>query len=78
MGIEVGKSVAVCGFDGIQTTELTMPELTTIAQPIYEMGAIITRLLIKKIEGRLEEEEVYKLDVKLIARDSTLAFESKF
>ncbi|MNZ41041.1 Catabolite control protein A [compost metagenome] len=77
MGIEVGRRVAVCGFDGIQTTELTMPELTTIAQPIYEMGAIITRLLIKKIEGRLEEEEVYKLDVKLIARDSTLAFESK-
>ncbi|WP_199624631.1 LacI family DNA-binding transcriptional regulator [Paenibacillus alkalitolerans] len=71
-GIAVGCQVAVCGFDGIQTTEITTPELTTIAQPIYEMGAHISRLLIKKIEGVLEEDRIYELDVKLIARDSTL------
>lgn len=72
MGILVGDQVAVCGFDGIQTTEITSPELTTIAQPIYEMGALISRLLIKKIEGTLEEDQLYELDVKLIARDSTV------
>ncbi len=77
MGIKVGKQVALCGFDGIQTTEITVPELTTIAQPIYEMGALISRLLIKKIEGTLEEDRLYELDVKLIARDSTLAFDPK-
>lgn len=71
MGIAVGKQVAVCGFDGIQTAEITVPELTTIAQPIYEMGALISRLLIKKIEGKLEEDRLYELDVKLIVRDST-------
>ncbi len=71
MGIQVGKQVAVCGFDGIQTTEITVPELTTIAQPIYDMGALISRLLIKKIEGTLEEDRLYELDVKLIVRDST-------
>lgn len=71
MGIQVGRQVAVCGFDGIQTTEITVPELTTIAQPIYDMGALISRLLIKKIEGTLEENRLYELDVKLIVRDST-------
>ncbi|MNN49918.1 HTH-type transcriptional repressor CytR [compost metagenome] len=76
MGIKAGKEVALCGFDGIQTTEITTPELTTIAQPIYDMGAKITRLLIKKIEGDLREEKVYELDVELIARDSTLTFAS--
>lgn len=74
MGMAVGSDVAVCGFDGIQTTEVTMPELTTIAQPLYEMGALISRLLIKKIEGKLEEDLTYELDVKLLARESTLAF----
>lgn len=72
MGIRVGEQVAVCGFDGIQTTEITAPELTTIAQPIYDMGALISRLLIKKIEGTLEVDKLYELDVKLIARESTL------
>lgn len=74
MGVKVGKEVAICGFDGIQMTEITNPELTTIAQPIYDMGAMITRLLIKKIEGMLNEDKIYELDVKLIARDSTLSF----
>lgn len=72
LGINVGSQVAVCGFDGIQTTELTLPELTTIAQPIYEMGATISRLLIKKIEGTVVDDRLYELDIKLIARDSTL------
>ncbi|CAM2903516.1 LacI family DNA-binding transcriptional regulator [Paenibacillus sediminis] len=71
MGIKVGEQVGVCGFDGIQTTEITEPELTTIAQPIYDMGALITRILIKKIEGSLVEDQIYELDVSLMARAST-------
>lgn len=77
MGIKVGEDVAICGFDGIKMTELTNPELTTIVQPIYDMGAMITRILIKKIEGIINEDQIYQLDVKLIARDSTLSFTSK-
>ncbi|MCK9909506.1 substrate-binding domain-containing protein, partial [Microbacteriaceae bacterium K1510] len=50
MGIKVPEDVAVCGFDGIALTEITEPELTTIAQPIYEMGALAARVLIQKIE----------------------------
>ncbi|XEC95294.1 LacI family DNA-binding transcriptional regulator [Paenibacillus tarimensis] len=76
MGIRAGEQVAICGFDGIQTTEITSPELTTIAQPIYEMGALISRLLIKKIEGAPVEDRLYELDVKLIPRDSTLSRET--
>jgi LacI family transcriptional regulator len=71
MGIKVPEQVAVCGFDGINMTEITEPELTTIAQPIYDMGAMVSRILIKKIEGTLEEERIYELDVTLIPREST-------
>ncbi len=74
MGIKAGEEVAICGYDGIQTAEITSPELTTIAQPLYEMGALISRLLIKKIEGTLEKDLTYELDVKLLARGSTLDF----
>lgn len=71
MGIKVPEQVAVCGFDGINMTEITQPELTTIAQPIYDMGAMVSRILIKKIEGTIEEDQIYELDVTLIPRDST-------
>ena len=71
MGIQVPGQVVVCGFDGINMTEITEPELTTIAQPIYDMGALVSRILIKKIEGTIEEDQIYELDVTLIPRKST-------
>lgn len=71
MGIRVPDQVALCGFDGISITRMTEPELSTIAQPIYDMGALATRILIKKIEGLNIEDQLYELDVKLVIRDSS-------
>jgi LacI family transcriptional regulator len=71
MGKNVPQEVALCGFDGIYLTELTQPELTTIQQPIYELGAKAAETLIKKLRGELTENKIYELDVQLIRRDST-------
>lgn len=70
-GIKVPDEMAICGFDGISLTEMIEPEITTVAQPIYEMGALATRILIKKIERHLEQNQCYEFDVKLIPREST-------
>lgn len=74
MGIKVPEQVAICGFDGIQLTEYTEPDITTIAQPIYEMGALATDVLIRKIKGELNENKTFELPVKLIIRNSTKKF----
>jgi LacI family transcriptional regulator len=50
---------------------VTEPELTTIAQPIYDMGALAARLLIKEIEGLVVEKKVYEFPVTLIPRKSS-------
>lgn len=71
MGIRVPDQIALCGFDGISITRMTEPELSTIAQPIYDMGALATRILIKKIEGLPVEDRIYELDVNLVVRDSS-------
>lgn len=71
MGIKVPEQVAICGFDGIQLTEYTEPGITTIAQPIYEMGALATDVLIQKIKRELNENKTFELPVKLIIRKST-------
>ncbi|MGP4078754.1 LacI family DNA-binding transcriptional regulator [Pseudalkalibacillus sp. R45] len=76
MGKEVPQEVAICGFDGIYLTELSEPELTTIQQPIYELGAKAAEILIKKLRGELTETKIYELDVQLIKRESTNGFQN--
>ncbi|MGE5702263.1 MAG: LacI family DNA-binding transcriptional regulator [Clostridia bacterium] len=70
-GIEVPKQVKICGFDGIGLSQITEPELTTIAQPIYEMGTMAANLLFGEIQGTLQEKRVVDMDVTLVRRAST-------
>lgn len=71
LGIRVPDQMALCGFDGINLTEIIEPELSTIAQPIYDMGATAARLLINKIEGKTLDDQVVEMDVQLLTRQST-------
>ncbi|GAB6172605.1 ribose operon transcriptional repressor RbsR [Paradesulfitobacterium aromaticivorans] len=70
-GIRVPEQVKVCGYDGIGLTEITEPELTTVAQPIYEMGALAARILLNEIESGISENTIIELEVTLIPRKST-------
>jgi LacI family transcriptional regulator len=71
LGVRVPEDVAIIGFDGISLTEITTPELTTIAQPNYDMGALAAKVLIETIQSGVMEAKLYELDVELIVRDST-------
>ncbi len=71
MGIKVPDQVSICGFDGVEMTEWTEPELTTVAQPIYEMGAGATRYLIDRVRGKTEPKAVAGAGRPLIQRGST-------
>lgn len=72
-GIRVPQNIAVCGFDGIKLAEIIEPELTTVAQPIYEMGKTAADILIQQIESAdgMPYSEVIEMNVSLIIRDST-------
>lgn len=75
-GIRVPEQVKVCGFDGIALTEITEPELTTVAQPIYEMGRLAAQMLLNEIESGIRENSIVELEVTLIPRKSTHKGES--
>lgn len=47
------------------------PSLTTVAQPIYEMGRIATELLLEQMEGNQLETEHYRLPIEIIERNTT-------
>jgi DNA-binding LacI/PurR family transcriptional regulator/signal transduction histidine kinase len=51
-GISVPDTIAVCGFDGIEESEYCSPPLTTIVQPLYEVGATAVRELYRLMEGQ--------------------------
>ncbi|WP_202080630.1 LacI family DNA-binding transcriptional regulator [Caldalkalibacillus salinus] len=81
-GKKVPEDIAIIGFDNISLTTTLVPELSTIAQPLYEMGSLATRLLIQHIEQRGNHEHTdqhldhdlnrcYELDIELIVRAST-------
>lgn len=71
MGIRVPDDVALIGFDGISLTEITQPELSTIAQPNYDMGKLAAEVLFEAIQSGVVQPKLYELEVTLIERDST-------
>ncbi|MGJ7918970.1 LacI family DNA-binding transcriptional regulator [Neobacillus sp. LXY-4] len=75
LGLRVPADLSVIGFDGIQLCQLTSPEITTIAQPIYEMGHKAAELLLELIEGRPVDKMHQEFAVKLIERQSTRIME---
>ena len=70
-GIHIPNDLQVIGFDGISLTEMMYPSITTVAQPIYEIGEVATQLLIQKMEGQTLEEKHYRLPIEIIERNTT-------
>lgn len=69
-GLIVGKDISITGFDDIPLAEHSHPPLTTVHQPIYQIGGMVTELLIKKIRGQETENEQVLLQPTLIVRFS--------
>jgi DNA-binding LacI/PurR family transcriptional regulator len=70
-GLAIPQDLAVVGFDNIIAAEYYNPPLTTVEQPMLEMGRIAADMLMDAIEGTLEEgRSSVILDPKLIVRES--------
>jgi LacI family transcriptional regulator len=71
-GISVPDQLSVTGFDDILVASLTVPKLTTVRQPLFDMGRHVAQLLIASVEGRADETPTQVIvPPELIRRDST-------
>lgn len=72
---EAGKKIpadySVIGYDNIDMCEYVTPQLTTVAQPIVELGETTATLLLERIHQPEKNWEEKQLPVKLIERFST-------
>jgi len=71
LSLKVGEDVAVAGFDDIPMATFTNPPLTTLQQPIYDIGRRTCAMLIDLINGRSPENAHVLLTPKLIIRESS-------
>jgi LacI family transcriptional regulator len=70
-GLQTPEDVKVIGYDGIQDNKLFRPILSTIRQPVEEMARVSVKLLFRKIEGELLEQEIYRIPVKYRRGETT-------
>jgi LacI family repressor for deo operon, udp, cdd, tsx, nupC, and nupG len=69
-GLKVPDDFAVVGFDNIEIASIYEPSLTTVCQPMYEIGVKAMQLLLDILEKKERENIKIKLESKLIIRDS--------
>lgn len=70
-GKRIPEDVAVIGYDDIYMAKLVDPELTTIAQPSYDLGYSGCDILIRMIEEGYVQQDPLCYEGKLIVRKST-------
>jgi len=70
-GLVVGRDIAVTGFDDIPMAEHAHPPLTTVHQPIYQIGGMVCEMLLKTLLGNPPQERQVILKPKLMVRQSS-------
>ena len=69
LGVRIPRRVAVVGFDDTDMAKFTSPALTTVRQPLYQLGRKAAELLLAKLEGREERSDVI-LSTEPVIRES--------
>lgn len=72
-GLRVPADLAITGFDDIDLSRATDPPLTTVRQPLQEMGRIAVTHLMRVLDGHQPEALHIELATTLVVRGSTTA-----
>lgn len=73
--LQIPKDISIIGFDDIMFASYTMPPLTTVAQPSYEMGLIAAKILINRLSDTRSQSRQEILLPRLVIRKSCRALE---
>lgn len=70
LGLRVPQDLSIVVFDESPWCKVTSPQLSVVAQPVYEIGACAARELIKAIRGEQTMPTNKRIQCKFIARGS--------
>ena len=69
-GVEVGRDIAIIGFDDAPMSQYLFPALTTVRQPIHEAGRKCVEILVSLMKGEEPLERHVLLTPNLVLRSS--------
>ena len=70
-GLRVPQDISVVGYDDAPLAPYLTPALTTVRQPLREIGEAAVKELVRRIEGEAEPGQVHLFAPELIVRSST-------
>ncbi|OES43434.1 LacI family DNA-binding transcriptional regulator [Domibacillus iocasae] len=70
-GIAIPNDLAVMGFDDQPLAELISPKLTTVRQPVDQMGEKAAEVIINRLHDENAQTYHYELPIEVIVRQST-------
>jgi LacI family transcriptional regulator len=70
-GLRVPEDLSVTGFDDSEMSRATSPYLTTVRQPLEEMGRIAVTMLVRVLDGHALDALHIELATELVVREST-------
>ncbi|MEW9673856.1 LacI family DNA-binding transcriptional regulator [Ammoniphilus sp. 3BR4] len=77
MGLQVPADLSVVGFDNIMFAAYTDPALTTVSQPIDQIGMKAVDLLVDEINNKEEIKQRVTIRPQLVIRQSTTTFHNQ-
>jgi DNA-binding LacI/PurR family transcriptional regulator len=70
-GLHVPRDVSLIGFDDIMAAAFQSPALTTIRQPLVQMGMMAAEVLLKRIATQDTHPQIVQVAPELVVREST-------
>jgi LacI family transcriptional regulator len=70
-GLRIPEDLSVVGFDDSDQSTVVTPQLTTVRQPLVEMGRMAASLLLRQLHQHSSEALRVELATKLVVRAST-------
>ncbi|MFN8529373.1 MAG: LacI family DNA-binding transcriptional regulator [Anaerolineae bacterium] len=69
-GLSIPDDISIIGFDDVPQASLVYPKLTTVRQPLEQMGQVAAEMLMARIKDRSRPPKRITLATQLILRDS--------
>ncbi|MCJ8270050.1 MAG: substrate-binding domain-containing protein, partial [Psychrosphaera sp.] len=71
LGYHIPNDISIIGFDDIRFAQFSTPSLTTIRQPVEDIGSNCMNMLIDLMTGEGTKSDYIELPVTLVERNST-------
>ena len=71
VGLRVPEDLSLVGFDGTYQAEESVPPLTSVSQPLPEMGRAALRAVLRQLHGEALDSQRVELATHLVVREST-------